>query len=319
MAEEKKNPAETDGPAVEKRAKISKAQKQILFTIGGTAVFVGVCGVLISYCMRLIGFNSRVIEAKDTSISNYSATIKNVGVCKVSGSGVITDEELKKCTPNTYLSDSLSGTLRYNVMVKTASNEDLESVARPLQDSCYNTVDGRKVKINFKELYDNAEEEAKNDSSLNVDTLKAKYLDMMKSCSALRAIPDALPAQKNTEALLASLNRLFDIAGWQPSGLSPNSSSSRSPYKNVSTLPVSLSVEADSAETMKVLSTIERSIRTFDITSATIEWIGDNTLKLGASARAYYTGEQSLTQKTTTVYADASKRNVTKTTSGGSK
>ena len=251
MAEEKQNPAETEGPAVEKRAKISKAQKQILFTIGGTAVFVGICIVLISYCMQLIGFNSRVIEAKDTAISNYSSTIKNVGVCKVSGSEVISDDELKKCTPNTYLSDSLSGTLRYNVMVKTAENEDLESVARPLQDACY--ADGNKTKlIDFKALYDKAEEEAVKDPSKDVDTLKAKYLDMMKSCSALRAIPDALPAQKNTEALLASLDRLFDLADWQPTGLSPNSSSSRSPYKGVSALPVSLSVEANSAETLRV-------------------------------------------------------------------
>lgn len=313
---DEKDPAETEGPAVEKRAKISKAQKQILFTIGGTAVFVGICIVLISYFVRLIGFNSRVIDAKDTSISNYSATIKNVGVCKVSGSGVISDEELKKCTPNTYLSDSLTGTLRYNVMVKTAENEDLESVARPLQSACY-TTDGKK--INFKELYDNAEEEAKKDAEKDVDSLKSKYLDMMKSCSALRAVPDALPAQKNTEALLASLDRLFDIADWQPSGLSPNSSSSRSPYKGVSALPVSLSVEANSAETLRVLSTIERSIRTFDIMSATIEWIGEDTLKLGASARAYYTGEESLTQKTITVYADANKKNTTRTTSGGKK
>ncbi len=313
---EEKDPAETEGPAVEKRAKISKAQKQILFTIGGTAVFVGVCIVLVSYFIRLIGFNSRVIDAKDTSISNYSSTIKNVGVCKSSGSGIISDDDLKKCTPNTYLSDSLTGTLRYNVMVKTAENEDLESVARPLQSACY-TADGKK--INFKELYDNAEEEAKKDEEKDVDTLKAKYLDMMKSCSALRAVPDALPAQKNTEALLASLDRLFDIADWQPSGLSPNSSSSRSPYKNVSALPVSLSVEANSAETLKVLSTIERSIRTYDITSATIEWIGEDTLKLGASARAYYTSEQSLTHKTVTVYADANKKNTTKTSSGGKK
>ena len=315
MAEEKdkqQDPAETDGPAVEKRQKISKAQKQILFTIGGTSVFVGVCIVLVSYCMRLIGYNSRVIDAKDTSISNYSNTIKNVGVCKTSGSGVITDEELKKCTPNTYLSDSLKGTLRYNVMVKTAENEDLESVARPLQAACYSN-DG-KTKINFKELYDNAETEAAKDPEKDVDSLKVKYLDMMKSCSALRAVPDALPAQKNTEALLASLDRLFDVADWQPSGLSPNSSSSRSPYKGVSALPVSLSVEANSEKTLSVLSTIENSIRTFDITSATIEWIGEDTLKLGASARAYYTGEQSLTHKTVTVYADAKKKNTTKTT-----
>lgn len=317
MAEDtKQNPAETEGPAVEKRVKISKAQKQILLTIGGTAVFVGVCIVLISYCVRLIGFNSKVIESKDNAISNYSSTIKNVGVCKTSGSDVISDEELKKCTPNTYLSDSLTGTLRYNVMVKTAENEDLESVARPLQEACY-TETGKR--INFKELYDNAEQEAEKDKDKDVDSLKAKYLDMMKSCSALRAVPDALPAQKNTEALLASLDRLFDIADWQPSGLSPNSSSSRSPYKNVSALPVSLSVEANSAKTLKVLSTIERSIRTFDITSATIEWIGEDTLKLGASARAYYTKEQSLTNKTVTVYAKEGKNNSVKTVGGTKK
>ena len=311
---EERDPAETDGPAVEKREKISKAQKQTLFTVGGTAVFVGVCIVLISYFMRLIGFNSRVIDAKDTSISNYSSTIKNVGVCQTSGKGVITDDELKRCTPNTYLSDSLNGTLRYNVMVETAENEDLESVARPLQSSCY-TTGGKK--INFKELYDNAEAEAAKDSEKDVDTLKTKYLDMMKACSALRAVPDALPAQKNTEALLASLDRLFDLADWHPSGLSPNTSSSRSPYSNMSVLPISLSVEANSAKTLKVLSTIERSIRTFDITSATIEWTGMDTLKLGASANAYYTKEESLTEKTVTVYADANKKN--RSNSGGKK
>lgn len=315
MAEDKdkQNPAETDGPAVEKRQKISKAQKQILLTIGGTSVFVGVCIVLVSYCMRLIEYNSRVIDAKDKAISGYSSTIKNVGVCKTSND-IITDDELAKCTPNAYVSDSMKGSLRYNVMVKTAENEDLESVARPLQAGCY-AEDGRK--INFKELYDNAEEEAKKNAEKDVDTLKTKYLDMMKACSALRAVPDALPAQKNTEALLASLDRLFDVADWQPSGLSPNSSSSRSPYKGVNALPVSLSVEANSAKTLSVLSTIERSTRTFDITSATIEWIGEDTLKLGASARAYYTSEQSLSHKTVTVYADGKKK--PRTTSGGSK
>lgn len=299
-----KDPAETNGPAVEKREKISKAQKQTLLTVGGTAVFVGVCIVFVSYFIQLIGFNSRVIEAKDTSILNYSDTIKNVGVCKTSESGVISDDELKKCTPNTYLSDSLTGTLRYNVMVKTAENEDLESVARPLQSACYN-ANGKR--INFKELYDNAEAEAAKDAEKDVDTLKAKYLDMMKACSALRAVPDALPAQKNTEALLASLDRLFDLADWHPSGLSPNASSVSSPYSDMSTLPISLSIEANSAKTLNVLSTIERSIRTFDITNATIEWIGTDTLKLGATANAYYTGEESLTEKKITVYANTDK------------
>ncbi|MBQ8992477.1 hypothetical protein IJ103_02245 [Candidatus Saccharibacteria bacterium] len=311
MAEEKVNPAETEGPAIEKRVAISKSQKQILFTIGGTAVFVGVCIVLISYFLRLIGFNSKVIDAKDSAISNYSTTIKNVGVCKVSGTGVITDEELKKCTPNAYSSDSLAGTLRYNVMVQTASNKDLESVARELQSSCY---DENKQKIDFKSLYDKAEEEAEKDPSKSAEDLKAQYLNMMKSCSALRAIPDALPAQKNTEALLASLNRLFDIAGWVPSGLSPDSSSSKSPYDGVLALPVSLSIEANSVETLKVLSTIENSIRTFDITSATIEWSGDDVLKLSSLARAYYTTEESLTTRTVTVFADPSKRTTSKKT-----
>ena len=140
---------------------------------------------------------------------------------------------------------------------------------------------------------------------------------MMKACSALRAVPDALPAQKNTEALLASLDRLFDLADWHPSGLSPDSSSSAySSYENVNTLPVSLSIEANSAKTLSVLSTIERSIRTFDVASATIEWTKTDTLKLSALARAYYTDEESLTENTVTVYANAKKRN--RVTSGES-
>ena len=274
--------------------------------VGVTALVLGACAVLIWHFIQLIGFNGRVIAAKDTALENYSKTIKNVGVCKSPSGTTYTDEELKKCSPNTLLSDNLSGTLRYNVMVDIAKNPALESVARELQQSCYASSG---AVIDFKALYEEAEA---SEESEDRETKKAYYLDMMKTCSALRAIPDALPAQKNTEALLASLNRLFDVAGWQPKGLSPDTSSTKSAYEGTNSVPVSVSVEANSAETLNVLSTIEKSIRTYDVTSATIEWSGEDTLKLSAAAQAYYVDQESISEKNVTVYGDANKKTSTR-------
>ena len=60
-----------NGPAVEKRLKISKTQQQTLLIALITAVVVGICGVLAVYFGKYIGFNKRVIAAKDSAISDY--------------------------------------------------------------------------------------------------------------------------------------------------------------------------------------------------------------------------------------------------------
>ena len=121
----------------------------------------------------------------------------------------------------------------------------------------------------------------------------------------MRVIPDALPAFKNEEALLASLNKLFIESGWQPESLSPSGSSSASTLvPGLNDISVSLSVEADTGTTMNVLNNIERSIREFDIERATIEWGSNNTLNLQAQATAYYMDESTITETTKTIKAE---------------
>ena len=66
-------------------------------------------------------------------------------------------------------------------------------------------------------------------------------------------------------------------------------------------------MQANSATTFRVLNNIEKSIRTFNIESATIAWSGEN-LELRAQAAAYYTDEVGAGEVTKTVYADDTKR-----------
>ena len=287
MAEKDKNP---NGPAVSKRVKISKTQQQILLITLITATILGVCIVLIIFFGKYIAFNGKVIKAKDEAIVGYEKTIKNVGLCKdTNNDGKFSASELEKCNPDALDSRSLPGTLRYNVMVDMANNTDLESVARNTQADCY---DAEGNKIDWQQKFDDTD----NDSE------QAKYLAMLKMCSALRVIPDAMPAQANEEALMSSLNQIFITSEWDPEALSP-SGDAVSESSGLATIPISLSVESNVDKTLTVLNNIERSIRTFDLQSATVSWSANDFLSLDAQGVAYYTGDSGLAETTKTVYA----------------
>ncbi len=303
MASNDSNP---NGPAVSKRIKISKTQQETLLIVLVAAVVLGVCGVLAVYFGKYIGFNSKVIDAKDQAISDYEKTIKNIGLCRdTDKDGKFSDEEIKKCDPDKLDSTSMPNSLRYNVMVNMADNADLESVARDSQENCYDN-DGKK--IDWQEKYD----------STTNDEEKAEYLSMLKICSALRVIPDALPAQANEEALMSSLNKIFNISRWEPEALSP-SGNATSGNEGLSTIPVSLSVESSSDTTMTVLSNIERSIRTFDLQTATISWSTNNNLSLQSQGVAYYTENAGVVESNKTVYASNNAKKNTSASSTGSK
>ena len=79
-------------------------------------------------------------------------------------------------------------------------------------------------------------------------------------------------------------------------------------------IEVNLSVNSDGSVTQTVLSNIEKSIREFSINTATIEWTGDDQLKLEASATAYYTEEVELDEQTTTIKNVNGDWKVTRTT-----
>ena len=265
-----------------KRVRMNKIRQQITLIVLAASVCFGICMVLSIYFIKYMSFNSKVIASRDTSINNYYQTIKNVGICEdADKDGKYNDKELAKCDPNKVDISKLSNTLRYNALVTMANNTNLESIARDGQKGCF---DEHKNRIDYSKLYLNS----KNDNE------KAYNLKMIKMCSALRVIPDALPAQKNDEALLASINQIFLLSGFEPEQLSPGNSYKNSGIPGVSTIPVSISVKKDEKDTMKVLSNLEKSIRSFNIESAQIKWSSNlstesSKLELTAQGAAYYT------------------------------
>lgn len=264
-------------PANSKREKISKAQRVTLAEVLCASLVLGACLVVANFLIQYISFNTKVITAKNEAIADYDETLREVGVCEDKDKdGKLSDKELSDCVPDETRVDNVRGSLRYNIYRSMALNADLESVARNRnQDGiCYD--ENGKV-TDFALMYDRAE----------TDADREQALQGMKVCSALRVIPDALPAQKNTEALMASLNQLFILSAKEPESIAPRDETIASPIKGVEVIPVSFRVEGSGADILKVLDNIEHSIREFDITSAVIEWTTAG-LSLRADANAYY-------------------------------
>ena len=275
--------------AIGKRAKISQAQQYMLLAVLGAALFLGAAVALNYHFIKEIIYNAGVVSKQDESIVNYSNTIKSIGVCKKPAGSTYSTEELKKCNPNDIEISEIPGTLRSNIMENMAANEALNSVPKEQKSACVNSETGKNY--TFEELnkeYTNAENEE--------DRVAATQL--IKICSALRIIPDALPAFKNEEALLASLNKIFNDSGWQPESISPSGEEEVSSVgENLTEMSLNLSVESDMATTMNLLNNIERSIRAFNIKNATIEWSGDS-ISFHAQATAFYTAKSIIPEST---------------------
>ncbi len=265
-----------DKPARDKRSKISKAQQLTMLEVLGASLILGTCLVLVNFIVKYINFNAQVIGAKNEAINSYEQAIRNIGICVDENNDKhISDAELNKCNPNAVKTSEVIDSLRYNVFETMAQNEDLESVARKRNSDCYNEDGSRR---DFNRIYQNAT----NDEEREV------ALQALKICSALRVIPDALPAQKNTEALMASLNQLFLVSQWEPVSIAPRDETVVvDDVAGVEAIPVTFRVEGDGATIIRVLKNIDRSIREFDITSASIEW-NNRGLSLQARANAFY-------------------------------
>lgn len=279
-----------DKPADSKREKISKAQQLTMLEVLGASLILGTCLVLVGFIIKYIKFNTKIITAKNEAITEYDQTIRNIGVCRdTDRNGRLSDQELEACKPNSVATESVVDTLRYNVFADMAQNEDLESVARRRNENCYDKNGNR---IDFNSLM----------SVATSDAERQQLLQSTKICSALRVIPDALPAQLNTEALMASLNQIFIVSDWEPESIMPRDENVIVDIDNVSVLPVSFRVRGDGATILRVLGNVERSIREFDITSATVEW-SDAGLSLQAQANAYYLSNVVELERKTTVRA----------------
>lgn len=286
--------------AIAKRAKISEAQQYMLLAVFGASIFLGVAISLTSRFIDQISFNSRVIAAAEESIADYSDVIKATGVCKAPSGSTYSDSDLEKCNPESIETSEIQGTLRANILENLAANEALNSVPSKNSDSgCINRETGKN--FTYKELSQNYAN-ARGAAELQ------EASGLIKKCSALRIIPDALPAFMNEEALLASLNQLFILSNWEPESISPSGDSDveigEGATSGLHGIMVGLSIEAGSSTTNKVLDSIERSIREFDIQTASVEWGGEDSLIFGAQASAYYMDESSIQESTKTITAE---------------
>lgn len=281
--------------AISKRVKISKAQQNMIIMVVVASVVLGVMAALTVYFVKQIAFNARVISEEEAAIVSYSEVIESVGICRSPKGDVYSKEELNKCDPDSIEVSEVPGTLRSDILENLAANEALNSVPKEVSSSCIDPETGKNY--TYKKMED-IYEKANGASELGAAE------QLIKNCSALRIVPDALPAFRNEEALLASLNKIFLDSGWQPESISPGNSSKSEDSElgtGLNVLPVNLAVKADASTTMNVLSNIERSIREFDIGQASIEWGSDSTLSLNAHATAYYIDRASIAETTNVV------------------
>ena len=277
------------------KSRLSKNQQYILLLVFASGFFLGTAAAIVSHSIRRISYNSSVIVAEDQSIVKYSQAIKNFGICPKPKGEVYTAEEIKKCSPNSVELSEVPNTLRSNILENMATNAALNSVPKESSSTCINPITEKAyTSEELTKLY----RVAKNDEE------RTSASRLIRSCSALRVIPDALPSSKNEEALLSSLNKIFLISGWTPDSLSPSGESYEADFgNNLNTFQVNLSLETDIATTMRVLNNVERSIRDFNITHATIEWNEGNSLVMDAKANAYYMDATNLREVTKTMSA----------------
>ena len=280
--------------AVGKRLKINKAQQNMLLAVAGASFVLGVCLVFSVYFLKYIRFNSAVIREKDIAIKGYSDAIRDIGICRNPSGSVYNTAELNGCEPNEVDLNSVTESLRYNIINGVSQNKALESVARTGLPICYDTSTGKKY--SFDEIYDNYRY-AKN------ATDKENYLNMIGMCSSLRVIPDALPSSPNPLALGASLNKIFAISNYDPDGITPGRTTESGALPGIGAIDLTLSIDSDPTTTMKVLLNMEKSIRSINILNAKIE-SNSISLKLDASAVAYYTEPVSLTESIVVVNGD---------------
>lgn len=285
----------------DKRIRISKAQKEMLLATAGTSVIFGVCLVLSIHFVQYAVFYGEVLTKEDESIGNFQTSLIQSGACADSnGDKAISDIELEHCDPN--LTPLKGDSLRTRVAVDMASNKALDSVNREYISVCYKDKNPENGKVDYAKLYA---------AATTVEDRNA-YLSMIQICSALRTIPDALPAQLNVEALMASVNEVLLQAEWEPESLSPgdatggSSLDEESDGANLGTTEISLSVEGTPAKVSQVLATTEKSIRTFEPKTASLSW-STAGVELSTQLDAFYTSDSALKLGTRTLTASKKK------------
>ena len=179
------------------------------------------------------------------------------------------------------------------------SNENLEVVARERADDCITAS-----------------------ASSITDSDAIESIEVARTCTALRVIPDAVPSSLNQEATLASLDLMIksvngasliglsgsdvDNVSFEGEGDEEDEEESEDGEGSGSLEPIGAALNVEGTETSikNVLEKFESSIRNYDIASATLSWTGGAGVDLSAVYRAYYSGKVGIEKKTKKVCAD---------------
>lgn len=168
-----------------------------------------------------------------------------------------------------------------------AQNERLEVVARARSQACENST----VELGLETSTSYAVED----------------IELARTCSALRVIPDALPALYNEDSSRASmvelLKRSNDGSGVITESVAGEKGKSVSGMTNVGGVTTSIRLNDDASKVNGALMTIEDSIRNYDIKSATISWSGSR-IELRAVFTSYYSSSASIKTSSKIVCAD---------------
>ncbi len=267
--------------ALGKRARIDSAKRNMFIAIASASVVLGVTLVGVVYLAKVIKFNNDVISEKTEAIEGIKTVQNNL----------------------MSLASEVEG---------MSSNEYLESVARKRTSACTS-------------------------EKLESFEYSLSQLQIARTCTALRVIPDSMPASYNEEATKASMQQLLmwaieeakekleiktintERSATIPSRLQVASSSDsfeQAQQKlSVEPIGVSISLNGTPDDIMTALSSIESSVRPFDIASFSISLEpseSDNTIDLSATYVSYYSNNKSITINKKTLCADGESEECTR-------
>lgn len=169
-----------------------------------------------------------------------------------------------------------------------AKNERLEVVARARSQACENSTLAL---------------EAETSTSYAVEDI-----ELARTCSALRVIPDALPALYNEDSSRASMVELLKRSNNGEGVASEQVTGEKTKIKikdltNLGGVSTTIRLNDEASKVNNALTTIEDSIRNYDIKNATISW-SDNNIELRAVFTGYYSSSASVETKTKIICAD---------------
>lgn len=271
MAQAKKANRNEKGVAFEKRAKMDKAQQEIMLIAALASAVVGFTLVGSIFLIRTIIYNSKLISANEVIIDAYK------------------DIQTNLTSIETQIGD-------------LSTNESLESVARS-RDS--NRCSKYAVRSDLHAISEEEIELFKTCSSLRVisDAMPSN-LNTEATLSSLNQLMNWSNEGTGVgfEGLSAMDGSVMSSLGFQM--VTGTTAEGTQGSSNIHIINSSLKLNDSATRVKDALALIEHSIRNFDIVQAQLSFSGGDTLELSSTFSSYYSDPASLAELKYVVCAD---------------